>query len=383
LIEGLAAARELMVVYLWENAKIKFALTAFDSAAVVRELGPSENSADATASIGFLLGMIGFRRTGERIAELAVETADTVGDIRQLVSTAVIAGMLHNQNGRPFEGLAFFQRADQAATTLRSGLYRHRPKYMLADALAWLARYPEARLLFQHAAELARGAEHHVMGMAHAMAALTLLREGRPEAAVNILEAPDGVPSVLEGKVPSSIVIAMGILAEARLDLGDRTAALDAVREAESWLTERDDGTSYFSTVFGHAAIARVRIETGEFGEPVRRGFRRVTPLDLGLARLASLCRRTPGTRGPLSLLAGQAAAKRGRTTQAKRLLKRAIAAATAASQPYELGRSLVELAKLSPEPRRRELLEQGIKVFEAHGMARELGRARSLLDRR
>jgi class 3 adenylate cyclase/tetratricopeptide (TPR) repeat protein len=383
LIEGLAASRELSVVYLWENAQTRFALTAFSSAAVARALGPSHESAEPFAVLSFLLSVIGFRRAADRISLRAVEMADAVGDIRQFVSTATICAMIHTQNERPFEGLELHQRADQAATALRSGMHRHRPRYMLADSLFWLGRYAEARALFQQSAELSRGAEHHVVGLANAMVALTLIREGRPEAAVNILEAPDGVPSLLEGKVVASIIVGMGILAEARLDLGDRGAALEAVREAEAFLSPRDEGTSYLTTVFGHTAMARVRLETGEPGQPVRRGFRQATPLDLALGRIRLLQKRFPAARGPRALIEGQVAARRGDSRRAGKLFEAAVAAATTNSQPYELGRSLVELARLAPEPRRRELLERAIGVFDAHGMALESGRARTLLDRR
>jgi tetratricopeptide (TPR) repeat protein len=381
LVEGLAAARELAVVYLWENAQTRFALQSFNSAAVARTLGPSQVSAEAFSTLAFLLSVIGFRRSGTRIAYDAVRMAEAVGDITQLVSTTTICGMQETQNGRPLEGLAMLQRSDQTATSLRSGMHRHRPKYMLADTLLWLGRYSEARSLFQHSAELSRGAEHHVMGLAHAMVALTLIREGRPEAALSILQSPDGVPSVLQGKVVASIIIALGVLAEARLDLGDNAAALEAVREAESWLSPKDQGTSYYATIFGHLAMARTRLETGEFGESVRRGMRRVDALDLTLARLRSIRRRFPAAHGPLALVGGQVAAARGHEHKAARLFKRAIASCAAGHQPFEHAKSLAALGRLSPEPRRTELIQQSIRIFDAHGMALESGRARSLLQ--
>ncbi len=382
LIEGLAAARELTVVYLWQSAFLKFALNALNQARVARLVGPSEESADSIATFGFLLSPAGLRKQGEKVVLQAVEIAEAEGDIRQLVSVTTIGGMLLTQNGRPLEGLPLLERADRAATDLRSGLHRHRPKYMLADTLTWLGRYSEARPLFLESAELSRGAEPHIVGQATAMAALTLLREGRPEAAVDLLEAPDGVPNVLEGGVIMSIIMGLGILAETRLDLGDREAALEAVREAESWITSKDDGTLFFSSIFGHSAIASVRLATGEHGEPEGRGIRKRTPMDRAIARIVKLHFMASGGRAPRALLQGQLAAHRGRNGRARKLLRRATQAASAASQPYELGRSLVELSKVSTDPERRELLDRAVRIFDEHGMALESGRARTLIAR-
>ena len=119
---------------------------------------------------------------------------------------------------------SYLSRADAAATVLRAGMYRHRPRYMLADALAWLGRLGDSEQLFREASELSRDVEPHTMGMARAMIGLALLRQGRIEAAIKELEAPDAIPTVLESKVALAIAIGLGILAEARLEYGDRTA---------------------------------------------------------------------------------------------------------------------------------------------------------------
>ena len=380
LLEALAATRELAVVYLWENALGKFALNALNGARVARLLGPSVESADSNATLGYLVSVAGVRHAGERIALRAVEMADEAGDVRQFVSVSTIAGMLLTQNGRPLEGVTMLERSDRAAASLRAGMHRHRPKYMLADTLAWLGRYTEARPLFQHAAELSRGAEHHVMGMANAMAALTLLREGQVDAALNLLESPDGVASALESKMVVSIIIGLGVLAETRLELGDRAGALEAVREAERWMSGKQDSTSYFSSVFGHAAIARARLEADDPGEPVRHRGRRVTPLDLALGRIRQVLAKAPAARAPLSLLRGQWAAKQGHTRRARKLLREAVEVAAAHNLPYELGRSLVELAKITSGPGRNQLIDRAVRVFDEHAMVLESRRARKVL---
>jgi len=125
--------------------------------------------------------------------------------------------------------------------------------------------------------------------------------------------------------------------------------------------------------------MARVRLETGNYGEPV--GWPRRTALDCAIARMRTLRRRFPAAEAWFALVKGQLAAARGHQRKAAHLFKRAIAASTAASQPYQLGRATAELAKLSSEPKRTELIQQSIRIFDAHGMALESGRARSLLQ--
>jgi tetratricopeptide (TPR) repeat protein len=372
LLEGLAAGRELAVVYMWDSSLGKFALNSLNQARVSKVVGPSAESADANATLGFLISAGGFYKAGERVALQAVETAEAVGDLRQTVSVLTIAGMLLEQNGRASEGLPYLQRCNELAAGMQTGMYRHRARYMLSDTLAVLGRWDEARECFEQTVELARVVEPHTAGMATAMVALSHLRQGRTETAIDILEGPDGVASVLEGGVGISIVTGLGVLAEARLAAGDAEAALEVVEQAESLMSKGDDGTAFYSSIFGHSAIAGVRLALNEPGEPVRWGRRRRTPLDLALARVAKIRRTAPGAGAWLALLRGLDQLRRENRGKAKGLFATAIERAEAAGQPYELSRSLLELARASENSERSALLDRARDVCAQHGMALE-----------
>ncbi|MDH3297135.1 MAG: AAA family ATPase [Gemmatimonadota bacterium] len=382
MLEGLAAGRELAIVYMWDSSMGKFALNSLNQARVSSVVGLSAESADANATLGFLISAGGFNKSGERVALQAVEMAEAAGDLRQTVSVLTIAGMLLEQNGRAAAGLPYLRRCNELAANMQTGMYRHRARYMLSDTLAVLGRWDEARECFEQTAELARVVEPHTAGMATAMVALSHLRQGRPQTAVDILEGPNGVASVLEGGVGISIATALGVLAETRLALGDDRAALEVVRQAESLISRGDDGTAFYSSIFGHSALAAVRLAANEPGEPVRWGRRKRAPLDLALARVAKIARTAPGAGAWLALLRGLDQVRRDNPGRARRLFETAIERAEAAGQPYELGRSLLELARVSDDPDRSALFDRAGDVFERHGMTLAVAGASAELKR-
>ena len=135
---------------------------------------------------------------------------------------------------------------------------------MLADAMTWMGEYELAHDLFVTAGEISHAAEPHTVALAASMAALTQLRMGRPEKAIELLEGPEGVHHASECGIPFAQIMSLGILAEARLALGQKAAALAAVEEAEASITDKDDGTGYYSSIFIYSAILSVRLQTGE-----------------------------------------------------------------------------------------------------------------------
>jgi hypothetical protein len=209
------------------------------------------------------------------------------------------------------------------------------------------------------------------------MAALNLMRLGRPEQAVSLLEGPDGVPNALAGGVPASAIMSLGVLAEARLALGQHDAALAAATEAESHVTDKDDGTGFYSGLFGYSSILGVRLKTGELGAVPAPGKGSAAEEDF--RRMRKLTRVAPLGHPSEALWRGVFETQRGNDAKARRLLAQAVSAARVAEQPFELGRSLVALAKLTQGDARTTYLKEAISVFERHHMPLELARAQAM----
>lgn len=374
---GLGAARELGIIYLWESAMGKFALNAVNQVRVARIVGPTDETANAVATLAFMMSSAGMRKKSEQLGLQSLRMANEFGDMAQIVAVQVITGMVLIQNGSARRALVPFLEAKEAAGALISGIWRHRSTYMYADAMTWLGEYESAHLDFLKAAELSHSAEPHAVGQATAMAALNLIRLGKPEQAVALLEGPDGVPNALEGGVPASAIMSLGVLAEARLALGQTDAALAAAAEAESHVTEKDDGTGFYSGLFGYSSILNVRLHTGTLGQASEKGATSAAQEDL--KRMRKLVRVAPLGQATYALWQGLFEAQRGKTAKAIRVLSDATKAARAAEHPFELGRSLVERAKLTDGPARTAFLDEAISVFERHHMPLELARARAL----
>ncbi len=372
---GLGSASELGIIYLWESALGRFALNAVNQVRIARIVGPTEETASAIATMAFLMSSAGLHRKSEKVVQQAVRMATDYDHIGQIVSTHVMAGMVFTQNGAPALGLPYFEAADNNSSDLISGVWRHRSKFMLADAVMWLGQYTRAHDLFLDTAKLSHNAEPHTAALATALASLSLLRMGRPEQAVELLQGPDGVAYARECGVPTTAIASLGVLAEARLALGNKQAALSAASEAEAQATAKDDGTGYYSGLFGYGSILSVRTQTGDLGADAKRGGDAARQ---DLRKIAKITMVAPLGKASLRLWKAMYALQSGKTAKAKRLLERAVIAATQAQQPFERGRSIVELAKLSEGEQKNQLLQQAAEIFETHKMPLELALARA-----
>ncbi len=370
---GLTSARELGPIYLWESDLNKFALNAVNLVRMSSVVGPTSESANALATLAFMMSSAGLRKKSETVALQAVRMAEDFGDVPQLIGVQVVSGMVLAQNGSAGRALPLFEAAEGASGELIAGIWRHRCKYMLADALTWLGRYEEAHQLFLDTAVLSHSAEPHAVSTATAMAALNLLRLGRAQDALDLLEGPDGVAHALACGVPASPILCLGVMAEVRRALGQKEAALAAAAQAEQQATEKDDGTGYYSGIFGYSSILNVRLQTGELGGDDGAA--------LDLKRVQKLTKVAPLGLPTQALWQGLWEVRQGRTDKAKKQFNIAISAATQANHPFELGRALVELSKLCDGDKKHELLRQATDVFERHNMSLELATIRTSFE--
>ncbi|MEM6310073.1 MAG: adenylate/guanylate cyclase domain-containing protein [Pseudomonadota bacterium] len=376
--QGLASARELGAIYLWESNLNGFALNAVNLVRMARIVGLNGESGPANSTLAFMMSSAGLRKRSEDVALQSVEMASNFGKDTQFMSANTITGMVLTQNGSPERSLTFLASSDDASNELISGIWRHRTKYMLADSMTWLGSYAKAHDLFIRAGELSHSAEPHTVALAVSMAALTQLRMGRPEQAIALLEGPEGVPHASECGIPFAQIMSLGILAEARLALGQKDTALAAVEEAEASVTDRDDGTGYYSSIFSYSAILSVRLQTGEFGVGKMKGSK--TALDDDMKRMRKLVRVAALGKPAYALWNGVFAAHQGQTAKAKRHLLTAIQTAKEMKLPFEQARARVELAKLSEGSDKDQHLQAAIHIFSTYDMPLELARARALL---
>jgi tetratricopeptide (TPR) repeat protein len=367
-IEAIRSMRELAAVYLWQTDQTAFVANALSMASAARRIGGSSESAYAVCIFAYLLSLLGMRKRAERESAIAERMAEESGDLLQITATNTARGMVMTNHGR-FEAAATnLARAEIAAEELRAGPYKHRSKFMFAETLFWLGRYDHARRLYDVAATLSIQAEPHVGGLGNCMAALTLLRQGRVDEALERLERPDAIALVRAEGVVLSLVCGLGALAEARLAAGDPAGALEAVREAEASVRPGDDGTNYFAGILGHAALARVRILTGDEGEPRGWPLSR-TRLDWLLGRVRKLVRFFPGGRPRMLYVEGLRDLVRGRTERARSALYEAVEYAEKWKLPWELTASALALATIEDGKKLDRLLRIATRAAESAGI--------------
>lgn len=381
---SLEALEILSIVHNWENNRAAFAHSALLSRNLADQLGPCAESAFAHAQLGYMLAVVGMRGVAERDLRRATTMAEQSGALLPIVSTHVMLGMFHSMAGQAGQALGPLRRAETSMQLLNGGLWRHRPKVMLGEALLCLGKYPEAQRAFSEGAALAVGAEAHAVGLATSLAALCLLRRNQPQEALVLLEGKDGLPQLRKHPVPLSLFLGLGILAETYLHLEDEARALRAVEEAERLMASGKSLDDFFAGMFAHAVMAELYLhlwERQEGGGPVLLDRATVR------ARAQAACERFrkisgiyPGARARYEVLAGRLHWLEGHEWQARRTWRRAVELATEMETPHELGLAHYELGRHATDTRERAAaLEASIQVFERVGLTWELERSRSL----
>lgn len=372
----------LSVCFGWQNMRIAQVHSALLHRNLAEEVGESPQLAGSHAQIGYLLGLLGLRGVGERELREGAAMAEATGSLRFQVACNVLWGMHYTLRGQLTRALEPLRYAEGAMQRLNGGLWRHRPKFMLAEALLCLAKYPEAREAFVESGKLSVGAEEHAVGMASAMVAYCHLQQGRPKEALRLLEGKNGLPHLRKHPVAMSVFICLGVLAETRLRLGEVRAALESLEEAEALLASGNACDDYFLGTLPHAMAAEVylelweRVEAGTQGLPERAWLRERARA--ACKRLGKLVRLYPGAGPRHALVLGRLHALEGHAAKARDAFERALELALDMEMPYEQGRAHHELGRLTSGAESIAQLQAARQVFERLDLPWHLERTRS-----
>jgi len=370
---ALQACDILQVICLWEGDAAGLAHTVFQGINIAENAGPSPEAAFARSMIGYLLSVAGLRRAGEQDLLAAVAMAESEGQLLQICSTNMYLGMTHSLLGEPSAGIPYLARADLIATELGAGLWRHRGKFMLGEPHFMRGVYDRAAELWQECATISLSVEPPVAGMAHAAKALCLLRRGQTEAALQLVEGPEGIRLVRANPNGLQLLMCLAAIARGKTNqrrYGEALAALDEAVEVGN----RADVYNFFIC---HAALSVLAetaadlLATSKRGAPIGRSSLQLqNHLEALIAGLSRATRTFPGAIPHHRLAKGRAALERGQVRRARRLLASAIESATASEQPYERANALWQLGLLSSSEQRCTLHASARAIFIELGVA-------------
>ena len=283
--------------------------------------------------------------------------------------------------GNNTEARQWLERAQPLAQQLGTGLWRHRAKYTLGDALTVLGRYDEAAVVLREGGVIALDAEPSVFGLAVSMRAVTALRLGRAEEAASLLE--DGVANSRDHPTAFALFASLGPLAEAKLRLGEWAAALEAAQATEEIALGQPEVNSYFPAIHGFAGMCDVYLSAWESpqidGLPVRSVLR---PCARRACRaFRRFARVFPGAKPRYELMEGRRQRLLGHSSRALAHWRSAEKLSEQFGAPYELGLARFYLGMTSQDSvTGASLLQAACRTFDEHHLSHELERAQRAL---
>ncbi|MEI9942466.1 MAG: adenylate/guanylate cyclase domain-containing protein [Pseudomonadota bacterium] len=372
-ILALQACDILQVICLWEGDAAGLANTVFQGINIAESAGPSPEAAFARSMIGYLLSVAGLRKAGERDLLAAVAMAESEGQLLQICSTNMYLGMTYSLLGQPRAAVPYLTRADQIATELGAGLWRHRGKFMLAEPHFMRGDYARAAELWEQSAAIAAGAEPPITGFAHAMKALCLLRRGDVLVALALVEGPEGICLVRNNPNGLQLLTCLAALARGRATERRYDEALTLIDEAIQVAT-RADVYNFFVCHAGLSVLAETvadLLRARKRGANIARSAKQLQRnLDALVGNLARATRTFPGAVPHYRLAKGRAALERGQARRARRHFAAAVESAIATEQPYENANALWQLGLLSEASERASLCERAEAIFIELGVA-------------
>jgi class 3 adenylate cyclase/tetratricopeptide (TPR) repeat protein len=332
-LEAMYAMAGIAPVELWLGNHRAYAHVALQLSNIGDVLEPSAEASGGTSSLGYLLGLTPFRRAAERDLRRALEGATAMGERELRVICAVPYGMFLSATGRPAEAIEVLRPASELGDALEGGPWKHRSRFMLAEALLLHGEFAEATTRFAEAAELSRRGEPHIVGFANALASLARLRLGDESGALALLLGADGVEGTRRNESKLPLFASLGALAEVCAVSGREPGlGADAAHEAERLAGDWLETASYFAGYFGHTGLLEWWLAALERGQSDAEAH-----VERGLRRMRRFARLYPATRARVRLVEGRLAAARGQRRRARRALRRAAALARRAGLRHEL----------------------------------------------
>jgi tetratricopeptide (TPR) repeat protein len=345
-------------------------------------IDPTPEASAARVGYGLFLAMAGLRGIGERQIRRGLDECLAAGHLLYTVQAFTILGQVLVMRGRCREGCRCLREAVARADALGTKLWHQRSSYALGDALSATGEFEESRASLVRAGALSLDTEPQTVGLMRSLQGLCMLRLGRDDEALALLE--EGVAASRDHPAALPIFASLGALAEARLRCGSLEPALDAAREAEEISRRSNEVSAYRPGIHGFWGICQVylalwrRAESGEAG---------VTPQAAGEARLRAeravrafrgFVRVFPSARPRWQLAEGLRQLQRGRTRRALRWFRRAARGAGSSEQPYEQGLAYFYLAQHGSRRERPWAAERAREVLERAHLAHELRELRA-----
>jgi class 3 adenylate cyclase len=361
---------------IWECRLVAAAAKAFAGYLLAERSAGSGRSAEAFASLGYLLSITPLRRLGEAELRRGVTVADASGELQAMASTRVMLGMHYTVVGRPAEALPLVEDAQSPAERLGAGLWKHRTRFMLAEPLLILGRFADAARVFAEAASLSRQAEPPVAGLATCFAALATLRLGRAAEALALIDGSEGIALCADSHLVLQRFAAIGPRIEVLLRLGRLEEAWDEALRAEALAQRGRDCDVYLAGLHGHAGVAEAYLELWRRARSGDGGAAEAAGGESALAiRAASACRRLrrfavlyPTARPRADLLSARGALLARRPARALALAGRALRTARSMRLPFEEAGALALLAQLGAGPEREDGLRAALTSFDRLG---------------
>jgi tetratricopeptide (TPR) repeat protein len=374
----------------WQGQLVAAAAKALAAYRWASRSAPSGSRAEAIGGLGYFLGITPIRRMGEGELRRAAQMADGHGDLQSQASTRVMLGMYYTLMGRAKEALPLLEEAQPIAKRLGAGLWKHRTRFQLGEALLSLAQFDRARDVFRDAATLSRGAEPPIVGLAHSFAGLAELRLGRVAAAIDLIDGAEGAVLCTDAHLPMQRFTALALQAQGQLHDGRLKDSVDTARGAEVISRGNRACDVFFAAVHGHAAVAAVylaswrRLRAAPADRALDLDLRELRGRALRASRrLGRFARLYPAARPCADFFAASCLELSGHERRAASLATRSLEDARRMNLPFDEWRALCYLGRVALPTERAEFRRAAHEVrvrlelpFDGDGITGDLARS-------
>ncbi|MBI5515356.1 MAG: protein kinase [Deltaproteobacteria bacterium] len=377
LLEAAHVSNRLLEVFLYANQPVPGVYSGLRNLNLAERVEPSSELARGYAMMCIVVGATPLHRVAEAWAQRALEItrARTDASARAYALSRVSVWWIQSADWKRVEEALLDAR--RIATQLGDKRQLEECLGIHGNAYQYQGRFEEASGAWREVFASARQrGDAQVQGWARIGEASALLRLGRAREALALLEP--GLALVEQSPAATDVPWALGMLALARLRLGDVTqAAAEADRALRRMTSERPVVYYVQCAVAALPEVflmlweeARTRGDTRALATSARRSCRLLS----GYAFMFPFAR--PGA----LLCAAMLSWAEGARPRALRGFARAAEAARAAGMPYEEAQARLQLARHEPAARAAEA-SAALALFERLGARDDAERARALME--